>query len=275
MNEGPVQVSRERISRRIVVECNVRGRDIGSFVAEAQQKLAASAALPPGYFYEWGGQFQNLEAARGRLLVTVPVALLSIFLMLFMTFHAATPALLIYLNVPMAATGGICALALRGMPLSISAAIGFIALFGVAVLNGVVLMTHVLELRRQGLGATEAARRRDSSAAGVDDRPGGEPRVHSDGDLDVARGRGSAPAGDGRHRRPGYLHGTHPARAARSLRMDRGEEGPGEGRDTLSLGTRVMTHRLRVRFLDLAEHGRRRRRANGGTEGNEHHLARR
>jgi cobalt-zinc-cadmium resistance protein CzcA len=159
VEEGPAQVSRERISRRLVVECNVRGRDIGSFVAEAQRELAAKVPLPPGYYYEWGGQFENLRAARARLLVAVPVALLLIFVLLYMTFNAAGPALLIFLNVPMAATGGVFALALRGMPFSISAAIGFIALFGVAVLNGVVLMTYVLERQRDGLGPQAAARR--------------------------------------------------------------------------------------------------------------------
>jgi cobalt-zinc-cadmium resistance protein CzcA len=159
VEEGPAQVSREKISRRIVVECNVRGRDIGTFVREAQRELAKRAALPAGYSYEWGGQFQNLQAARSRLAVATPAALLLIFVMLFMTFNAAKPALLIYLNVPMAATGGVFALALRGMPFSISAGVGFIALFGVAVLNGVVVMAYVLQLRREGLGPLEAARR--------------------------------------------------------------------------------------------------------------------
>jgi cobalt-zinc-cadmium resistance protein CzcA len=159
VEEGPAQVSRERISRRIVVETNVRSRDIGSFVAEAQRELAKQTPLPPGYYYQWGGQFENLRAARARLALAVPAALLLIFLMLFLTFNAAPPALLIFLNVPMAATGGVFALALRGMPFSISAGVGFIALFGVAVLNGVVLMSYVLQMRRDGLGAEDAARR--------------------------------------------------------------------------------------------------------------------
>jgi cobalt-zinc-cadmium resistance protein CzcA len=159
VEEGPAQVSRERISRRLVVECNVRGRDIGSFVDEAQRALAANAPLPPGYYYEWGGQFENLRAARARLAVAVPATLVLIFLILFVTFNAAKPAILIFLNVPIAATGGIIALALRGMPFSISAGIGFIALFGVAVLNGVVLMTYVLQMHREGLNGPQAARR--------------------------------------------------------------------------------------------------------------------
>jgi heavy metal efflux system protein len=159
VEEGPAQVSRERISRRIVVETNVRGRDVGSFVAEAQRELAKQVPLPPGYYFEWGGQFENLRAARERLALVVPAALLLIFVMLFMTFNGARPALLIFLNVPMAATGGVFALALRGMPFSISAGVGFIALFGVAVLNGVVLMSYVLQMRGEGLGAEDAARR--------------------------------------------------------------------------------------------------------------------
>jgi cobalt-zinc-cadmium resistance protein CzcA len=158
VEEGPAQVSREHISRRLVVECNVRGRDLGSFVAEAQRRLAAAVPLPAGYYYEWGGQFENLRAARARLAVAVPATLLLIFVILFMTFNAAKPALLIFLNVPMAATGGIFALALRGMPFSISAGVGFIALFGVAVLNGVVLMSYVLQMRREGLTGPQAAR---------------------------------------------------------------------------------------------------------------------
>jgi cobalt-zinc-cadmium resistance protein CzcA len=159
VEEGPAQVSRERISRRLVVECNVRGRDIGSFVDEAQRALAAKVPLPTGYYYEWGGQFENLRAARARLAVAVPATLLLIFVILFITFNAAKPALLIFLNVPMAATGGVVALALRGLPFSMSAGVGFIALFGVAVLNGVVLMSYVLQMRREGLGGEDAARR--------------------------------------------------------------------------------------------------------------------
>ena len=165
VEEGPAQVSRERISRRIVVEANVRGRDIGSFVAEAQRGLAAKVPLPPGYYFEWGGQFENLRAARARLAVAVPAALLLIFVILFMTFNAARPALLIFLNVPMAATGGVFALALRGMPFSISAGIGFIALFGVAVLNGVVLMSlRAADASRRSRRCGRRAARRAGSA---------------------------------------------------------------------------------------------------------------
>lgn len=153
------QISRERIQRRISVELNVRGRDIASVVADARQAIADDVAIPPGYTIEWGGQFENLERASARLAVVVPVALLLIFVLLYGTFNAARPAALIFLNVPFAAVGGVLALAARGMPFSISAAVGFIALFGVAVMNGVVLVTYIRKLEaEQGLPPHQAAR---------------------------------------------------------------------------------------------------------------------
>lgn len=141
------QISREAVRRRIVVEANVRGRDVASFVRDANERLTREVTLPEGYYLEWGGQFQNLQAASRRLAVVVPLVLALIFAMLFFTFGSLKPALLIYLNVPFAATGGVIALTLRGMPFSISAAVGFIALFGVAVLNGIVLMSQLRDLR--------------------------------------------------------------------------------------------------------------------------------
>ncbi|MFZ5479487.1 MAG: efflux RND transporter permease subunit [Myxococcota bacterium] len=153
------QVSRERIQRRVGVEVNVRGRDIASFVADARAAIAEKVTLPPGYTLEWGGQFENLERATARLSVVVPLALLLIFLLLYGAFDAARPSLLIFLNVPFAATGGVFALALRGMPFSISAGVGFIALFGVAVMNGVVLVSAIRSLEAErGLSPAEAAR---------------------------------------------------------------------------------------------------------------------
>jgi cobalt-zinc-cadmium resistance protein CzcA len=158
IEEGPAQVSRESASRRIVVELNVRGRDIGGFIAEAQKKIATGLKLPSGYFMEWGGQFENLRAAKNRLWIAVPLALFLIFLTLYATFRSFRPALLIFLNVPFAATGGILSLYLRDMPLSISAGVGFIALFGVAVLNGVVLLTSVRRIEiEEGLSPYQAA----------------------------------------------------------------------------------------------------------------------
>jgi cobalt-zinc-cadmium resistance protein CzcA len=146
VDTGPAQVSREAVRRRVVVEANVRGRDVASFVAEAKERLARGVRLPAGYYLEWGGQFENLEAAARRLAVVVPLALGLIFAMLYFTFGSAGPAALIFLNVPFAAVGGVFALALRGLPFSISAGVGFVALFGVAVLNGLVLVTRIREL---------------------------------------------------------------------------------------------------------------------------------
>ena len=160
LDTGPAQISREAVRRRIVVEANVRGRDVASFVAEAKRAIAAEVKLPPGYYIRWGGQFENLEAASRRLAVVVPLALALIFAMLYFAFRSAKPAALIFLNVPFAATGGVFALALRGLPFSISAGVGFIALFGVAVLNGVVLMTQVRDLEeRTSLGVLDVLRR--------------------------------------------------------------------------------------------------------------------
>ena len=149
------QISRESVRRRIVVEANVRGRDVASFVNEANERIARDVNLPEGYYIDWGGQFENLQAASKRLAIVVPVVLALIFVMLFFTFDSMKPALLIYLNVPFAAIGGIVALKLRGMPFSISAAVGFIALFGVAVLNGIVLMSQIRELRSKLRGRVE------------------------------------------------------------------------------------------------------------------------
>ena len=159
IEEGPAQVSREDIQRRIAVQLNVRGRDLGSFVAEAQEAIRARLKLPTGYYIHWGGQFENLQRASQRLLIVVPLALILIFVLLYISFNSFRPALLIYLNIPLAATGGILALSLRGMSFSISAGIGFIALFGVAVLNGVVLISYILQMRAEGMSAREAALR--------------------------------------------------------------------------------------------------------------------
>ena len=157
VEEGPVLVSRENIQRRIVVQFNVRGRDLGSFIADAQQAFQSGLKLPTGYIAEWGGQFKNLQRASARLLIVVPLALFLIFVLLYTSFNSIRPALMIYLNIPLAATGGIVALFLRGLPFSISAGVGFIALFGVAVLNGVVLMSYILQMREQGMTPRDAA----------------------------------------------------------------------------------------------------------------------
>ena len=156
--EGPAQISREDTRRRIGVELNVRGRDIGSFVEEAQAKIDQQVKLPPGYYLTWGGTFENLQRASARLLIVVPLALFLIFVLLFTTFGSVKQALLIYTGIPFAVVGGIFALFLRGMPFSISAGVGFIALFGVAVLNGVVMVSYINKLREEGKSVADAVR---------------------------------------------------------------------------------------------------------------------
>jgi cobalt-zinc-cadmium resistance protein CzcA len=150
VEEGPSEISREAIRRRLLIQCNVRERDLAGFVADAKATVDREVKLPPGYILEWGGQFENLERASARLMIAVPIALFLIFALLYVTFGSVRLTLLIYLNVPIAATGGIFALWFRGMPFSISAGVGFIALFGIAVMNGVVLIEHIRHLRHTG-----------------------------------------------------------------------------------------------------------------------------
>ncbi len=149
--EGPAQISREDAKRRIVIGFNVRGRDVKSVVEEIQEKLAAKKILPTGYYYTYGGTFENLAQASKRLSIAVPVSLLLIFGLLFFTFGSLKYAALIFTAIPMSAIGGVFALLIRGMPFSISAGIGFIALFGVAVLNGIVLISTFNQLKKDGM----------------------------------------------------------------------------------------------------------------------------
>ncbi len=157
IEEGPAQISRENVHRRLSVEANVRGRDLAGFVADAKRAVEEGIEVPAGYWIEWGGQFENLQRASSTLAVVVPMALFLIFVLLYTTFGSVRPAIMIYLNIPMAATGGIIALFLRGMPFSISAGIGFIALFGIAVLNGVVLISYIIQKRKEGNSPEDAA----------------------------------------------------------------------------------------------------------------------
>jgi cobalt-zinc-cadmium resistance protein CzcA len=154
--EGPVQISRENSKRRIVIECNVKGRDIGSFVTESQAKLKEKLNLPSGYYITWGGAFENQQRAMKRLGVIVPITILLIFFLLFSSFNSLKQALLVIINLPFALIGGIVALFISGLYLSVPASVGFIALFGVAVLNGVVLVSYINQLRREGIALTEA-----------------------------------------------------------------------------------------------------------------------
>ena len=156
LEEGPNQVSRENGKRRVVVQANVRGRDLASFVDESRDRIDVSVRLPAGYWLRWGGQFENLVAARNRLLIVVPLALALILTMLVLAFGSVKDALVVFSGVPLALTGGVLALLIRGMPLSITAGIGFIALSGVAVLNGVVLLSFVRERLAAG-GDVETA----------------------------------------------------------------------------------------------------------------------
>lgn len=156
--EGPNQISRENGKRRIVVQANVRGRDIGSFVTEAQARIATQVTVPAGYWINWGGQFENLIAARERLTLVVPACFALIFLLLYSALGSGRDAALVFSGVPLALTGGILALFLRGMPFSISAAVGMIALSGIAVLNGLVMLSYIRQLRIRGMALEQAVR---------------------------------------------------------------------------------------------------------------------
>jgi cobalt-zinc-cadmium resistance protein CzcA len=155
---GPEVINRESAKRRVAVQVSVRGRDLGSFVKEAQQKIGRELQMPAGYTLDWGGQFENQRRANQRLAVVLPLSILTIFALLYATFHNAKEALLILMIVPFSLVGGIGALWLRGMNLSLSASIGFIALFGVAVLNGVVMVSHINALRDSGRRVLDAVR---------------------------------------------------------------------------------------------------------------------
>jgi cobalt-zinc-cadmium resistance protein CzcA len=157
LEETPPSIEHEATRRRTFISVNVRNRDVASFVAEAQRAVESKIALPVGYTLRWGGDFENLQTASRRLMLITPLVMLLIFLLLYMTFKSVRLALLIFLAVPVAASGGVAALALRDMPFSISAGVGFIALFGVAVLNGLVWVSAAEHLRQGGLLLREAA----------------------------------------------------------------------------------------------------------------------
>ena len=156
--EGPNQISREDGKRRVVVTANVRGRDVASVVEDVQKKMQAEVNLPPGYWVKWGGQFENLAAARQRLLIVVPASFLVILFLLYGALGSVRDALLVFSAVPLALTGGIVSLWLAGMPFSVSAAVGFIALSGIAVLNGLVMLSYVKQLRLEGRSLVDATR---------------------------------------------------------------------------------------------------------------------
>jgi cobalt-zinc-cadmium resistance protein CzcA len=156
VSQGASRVSRENNLRCIAIKCNLIGRDLGSFVAEAKEKIAEQVELQPGYHINWSGQFENQQRAMHRLSFIVPISLILIFVLLFWAFQSVKSATLILLSVPFAIIGGLIALLLTGIHLSISAAVGFIALFGIAVQNGVILLTKINLYRREGMPLLEA-----------------------------------------------------------------------------------------------------------------------
>ena len=156
ISEGPNQISRENGKRRVVITANVRDRDIAAVVNDARAQIETQVALPPGYWLSWGGQFENLAAARQRLSFVVPGCFVLIFLLLMGALGTAWDALIVFSAIPLALTGGVVALWLRGIPFSVSAAVGFIALSGVAVLNGLVMLAHIKQLMARGQEKAEA-----------------------------------------------------------------------------------------------------------------------
>jgi cobalt-zinc-cadmium resistance protein CzcA len=155
-SEGPVQISRESGERRIGVECNISGRDLGRFVSEARRSIGQNVRLPAGYYLTWGGQFENQQRAMRRLAIILPATIGFILLLLFLTFNSLRPALLVLMNLPFALIGGVASLYLSGLYLSVPASVGFIALFGIAVLNGIVLLSYITQLREEGRPLREA-----------------------------------------------------------------------------------------------------------------------
>jgi cobalt-zinc-cadmium resistance protein CzcA len=156
VTQGPVQVSRENGLRRIGVEINIHDRDIGTYVAEAKEAIRNRVSLPPGYFTTWGGQFENQQRAMSRLMIIGPIAVGLILMLLFVTFGSIRLAMLVIFNLPFALIGGVFALYFSGLYLSVPASVGFIVLFGVAVLNGVVLVSRIMQLRQEGRSVDEA-----------------------------------------------------------------------------------------------------------------------
>jgi cobalt-zinc-cadmium resistance protein CzcA len=157
-SEGPAAINREWARRRVTIQCNVRGRDVAGFVAEARERIARQVALPEGYTIDWGGQFENLERANHRLMFVVPLALGLVFVLLYFSLNSLPDVMMVATGIPLGAVGGVLALWARGMPFTVSAAIGFIALSGVAILNGLVLVTFIQQRIREGAPLMDAVR---------------------------------------------------------------------------------------------------------------------
>lgn len=157
--EGPATITREWGRRRTLAQCNIRGRDIGSFVAEVRQRVQQEISMPSGYTVEFGGQFEQLERANARFMIVVPLTLLMVFFLLYLSMRRLGDTLIVFTGIPLAAIGGVVALWVRGLPFSVSAAVGFIALSGIAVLNGQVLVSTIRRLLSDGTGMLDAVRK--------------------------------------------------------------------------------------------------------------------
>ena len=241
VTEGPNQISRENGKRRVVVTANVRGRDIGSLVEEAQGKVTKQVQLPSGYSVSWGGQFENLASARKRLTIVVPVCFFLIFLLLYSALGSPRDALLVFSAVPLALTGGIAALWLRGMPFSVPAAVGFIALSGVAVLNGLVMLTFIKQLIAEGRPKARGhpGRCDDPPTSGRDDGARCLARLRADGVGDRDRRRDPAAVGNRGHWRIDQRHPAHADRAASALRLLWRQGDPETVREGAAPGSRL------------------------------------
>jgi cobalt-zinc-cadmium resistance protein CzcA len=158
ISDGPSTINREWSKRRLIVQCNARGRDIGGLVAEAEKRIAEEVDFPPGYFIRYGGQFEHLQRASQRLMIVVPLALLLIFLLLYLTYGRVADVVRIFMTLPLAAVGGIAALHLRDLPFSVSAGVGFVAMSGVSVLGDMVFVSFLRDLLEKGRTLTDAIR---------------------------------------------------------------------------------------------------------------------
>lgn len=216
---GPLQINRDATKRRVVIGVNVRDADIQQVVAAIRRTLEENVQLKPGYYFEYGGQFENLQNAIRTLLVVIPVALMLILLLLFFAFKSVTYTLVVFSTVPLSIIGGILALWLRGLPFSISAGVGFIALFGVAVLNGILMINHFNDLRDMTPYPLSTRRiiargTQHLPAARIPHRTGRLARIRTDGHRHLGRSRGTAPAGDRRDRRTLRFDAAHALRRA-------------------------------------------------------------
>ena len=221
LREGPSLISREGLQRRIYVGFNTLGRDIESVVAEAQDKIAKQIHLPAGYHFVWGGSFENMQRAMARLKIILPITIGLIFILLFASFNSVRHAALIIMNLPFAMIGGIVALWLTGEYLSVPASVGFINLFGVAVLNGIVLVSYFNKLREDGLQCDEAiiTRLHTSTQTGPHDRFGSPARFDAAGLRPWDRLGSATSPRRRRHRRARQFHSPYPDRFACALSM--------------------------------------------------------